>query len=332
MSDNSSSTTPVAAESPPLIILINPDITTPSTQVHAEEDNNIQADDVVFDAYEFINPFATLVTRVGESSSHRIDPKNFIISTESVSGNLLKWLWKNKKDEESIVICNKARLVAKGYRQEEGIDFKESFALVAQLEVVRIFIAYAAHKSFPIFQMDVKPGYLNCPLKEEVYVIHPDGFVDLDHPERVYHLKKALYGLKQAPRASYDKISKFLVSKEFIKGAINPTLFMIRYGDDILLDSGFELIAFSDANHACYLDTCKRTSGGIQFLGEKLVSWSLKKQDCTTMSTVEAKIDYQLADLFTKALSKDRFEYLVRRLGMRCMTLAELAVLAKETA
>ncbi|GJY79623.1 retrovirus-related pol polyprotein from transposon TNT 1-94 [Tanacetum coccineum] len=113
----------------------------------------------------------------------------------------LKWLWKNKKDEDQTVIRNIARLVAKGYAQEEGIDFEESFAPVACLEAVRIFVAYAAHKSFPIYQMDVKMAFLNGPLKEEVYVAQPDWFVDPDHPEKVYLLRKALYGLKQAPRA-----------------------------------------------------------------------------------------------------------------------------------
>ncbi|GKC73466.1 retrovirus-related pol polyprotein from transposon TNT 1-94 [Tanacetum coccineum] len=113
----------------------------------------------------------------------------------------LKWLWKNKKDEDQTVIRNKARLVAKGYAQEEGIDFEESFAPVARLEAVRIFVAYAAHKYFPIYQMDVKTAFLNGPLKEEVYVAQPEGFVDLDHSEKVYLLRKALYGLKQALRA-----------------------------------------------------------------------------------------------------------------------------------
>ncbi|GJW65591.1 retrovirus-related pol polyprotein from transposon TNT 1-94 [Tanacetum coccineum] len=147
----------------------------------------------------------------------------------------LKWLWKNKKDEDQTVIRNKARLVAKGYAQEEGIDFKESFAPVARLEAVRIFVAYVAHKSFPIYQMDVKTEFLNGPLKEEVYVAQPDGFVDPDHPDKVYRLRKALYGLKQAPRAWYDELSKFLISKGFTKGIIDPTLFTIKYGEDILL-------------------------------------------------------------------------------------------------
>ncbi|GKB72838.1 retrovirus-related pol polyprotein from transposon TNT 1-94 [Tanacetum coccineum] len=147
----------------------------------------------------------------------------------------LKWLWKNKKDEDQTVIRNKARLVAKGYAQEEGIDFEESFAPVARLEAVRIFVAHAAHKSFPIYQMDVKTAFLNGPLKEEVYVAQPEGFVDPDHPEKVYLLRKALYGLKQAPRAWYDELSNFLMSKGFTKGTIDPTLFKIKYGEDILL-------------------------------------------------------------------------------------------------
>ncbi|GJR85083.1 retrovirus-related pol polyprotein from transposon TNT 1-94 [Tanacetum coccineum] len=130
----------------------------------------------------------------------------------------LKWLWKNKKDKDQTVIHNKARLVAKGYAQEEGIDFEESFALVARLEAVQIFVAYVAHKSFPIYHMDVKTAFLNGPLKEEVYVAQPDGFVDPDHPEKVYSLRKSLYGLKQAPRAWYDELSNFLMSKGFTKG------------------------------------------------------------------------------------------------------------------
>nr|GEW76206.1 retrovirus-related Pol polyprotein from transposon TNT 1-94 [Tanacetum cinerariifolium] len=138
-------------------------------------------------------------------------------------------------DEDQTVIRNKARLVAKGYAHEEGINFEESFAPVARLEAVLIFVAYVAHKSFPIYQMDVKMAFLNGPLKEEVYVSQSDGFVDLDHQEKVYRLKKALYGLKQAPRAWYDKLSKFLTLKGFTKGTIDPTLFTIRYEEDILL-------------------------------------------------------------------------------------------------
>ncbi|GJQ94675.1 gag-pol polyprotein [Tanacetum coccineum] len=119
----------------------------------------------------------------------------------------LKRIWERKTRwmKDQTVIRNKARLVAKGYAQEEGVDFEESFAPVARLEAVRIFVAHAAHKSFPIYQMDVKTAFLNGPLKEEVYVAQPEGFVDPDHPEKVYLLRKALYGLKQAPRACFFK-------------------------------------------------------------------------------------------------------------------------------
>nr|GEU75627.1 copia protein [Tanacetum cinerariifolium] len=335
------------------------------TYVHAEENNDIQAEEEHLLEDEFTNPFCTPVQEVAESSSHNIDPEMCMfaltVSTaepknikeamawiEAMQEELhqfdrlrvwelvdepfgktvirLKWLWKNKKGEDQTVIRNKARLIAKGYAREEGIDFEESFAPVARLEAVWIFVAYAAHKSFPIYQMD---------------------------------------------------------------------------------GSSFSLTAFSDADHAGCIDTRKSTSGGIQFLGDKLVSWMSKKQDCTAVSSAEAeyvvlsasytqvmwmraqlqdyglnynkiplyydsqsaiaiscnpvqhsrtkhihtqyhfikeqvenniielyfvRTEYQLADLFTKALPKDRFKYLVRRIGMRCLTPAELEVLVKESA
>nr|GFA57575.1 hypothetical protein [Tanacetum cinerariifolium] len=112
---------------------------------------------------------------------------------------------------------NKARLVVRGYRQEEGIDFEELFAPVARLEAIRIFLAYAAHKNMVVYQMDVKTAFLNGNLREDVYVIQPDGFVDSDNPNHVYKLKKALYGLKQASRAWYDMLSSFLLSQDFSK-------------------------------------------------------------------------------------------------------------------
>ncbi|GJX79565.1 retrovirus-related pol polyprotein from transposon TNT 1-94 [Tanacetum coccineum] len=241
----------------------------------------------------------------------------------------LKWLWKNKRDEENTVIRNKSRLVAKGYAQKEGIDFEESFAPVSRLEAVRLFIAYAANKSFTVYQMNVKTTFLYGPLKEEVYVNQPDGFGDRIHPDKVYRLKKALYGLKQAPRAWYDELSNFLVSKGFSKGSIDPTLFITKHGEDILLVQiyvddiifgstnpklskrfgklmhnkfdmsmmgelkfflGIQITNPSDLDHAGCLDSRKSTSGGIQFLGgDKLVSWSSKKQDCTSMSLAEAE-------------------------------------------
>ncbi|GJW67037.1 retrovirus-related pol polyprotein from transposon TNT 1-94 [Tanacetum coccineum] len=153
--------------------------------------------------------------------------KAFVIS--------LKWIYKVKLDELGGILKNKARLVARGYRQEEGIDFEESFAPVARLEAIRIFLAFAAHMNMVIYQMDVKTAFLNGNLREEVYVSQPDGFVDPDKPNYVYKLKKALYGLKQAPRAWYDMLSSFLISNDFSKGSVDPTMFIRREGKELLL-------------------------------------------------------------------------------------------------
>nr|GEU80525.1 retrovirus-related Pol polyprotein from transposon TNT 1-94 [Tanacetum cinerariifolium] len=399
----------------------------------------------------------------------------------------MKWLWKSKRDEENNVIRNKSRLVAKGYDQKEGVDFEESFAPVARLEV------------------------------EEVYVNQPDGFVDPYHPDKVYRLKKALYGLKQAPRVWYDELSNFLVSKGFSKGSTDPTFFITKHRGDILLvqiyvddiifgstnpklskqfknlmhnkfemsmmgelkfflgiqiyysprdifinhakyaqeklkkhgmtscdsvgtpmatkhldadlsgtlidqtkyhsmvealmyltasrpdimhatcycaryqakptekhltvvkrifrylkdtihiglwylkDTGFELTAFSDSDHAGCLDSHKSTYGGIQFLEAEYVSLSACCAQVLWMRTqladygfhfdkipiyhfIKEKVEKgivelffvetedQLADLFTKALPEERFKYLVRPLGMKCLTPEELEVLANESA
>nr|GEZ94147.1 retrovirus-related Pol polyprotein from transposon TNT 1-94 [Tanacetum cinerariifolium] len=126
----------------------------------------------------------------------RLDVWVLVPAPDNISPLMLKWLLKNKHDEEQTVIRNKSRLVMRGYRQEEGIDFEESFASVAKMEAIRIFLAYTAHKSFSVFQMDVKTAFLHGSLKEDVYVCQPKGFIDADHPIHVYKLKKALYGLK----------------------------------------------------------------------------------------------------------------------------------------
>nr|GEY54222.1 retrovirus-related Pol polyprotein from transposon TNT 1-94 [Tanacetum cinerariifolium] len=123
----------------------------------------------------------------------------------------------------------------RGYRQEEGTDFEESFASVARMEAIRIFLAYDAHKSFIVFQMDVKTAFLHGTLKEDVYVCQPEGFIDVDHPIHVYNLKKPLYGLKQAPRAWYHELSMFLLQNNFFKGTIDPTLFIRRFDDGNLV-------------------------------------------------------------------------------------------------
>ncbi|GJZ94755.1 retrovirus-related pol polyprotein from transposon TNT 1-94 [Tanacetum coccineum] len=362
----------------------------------------------------------------------------------------MKWLWKNKRDEEDTVIRNKACLVAKGYSHKEGIDFEESFAPVAQLEAVRLFVVFAAHKSFPVYQMDIKTLFLNGPLKEEVSkgMIHqsPRGIF-------INQAKHAQEILKKHGMTSCDSIGTLMATKPLdadlsgtlvdqtkycsMVGAlmyltasrpdiVHATCYCARYqarptkkhlkevkrifgylkntinmGLWYPKDTGFELTAFSDSDHVDCLDTCKSTSGRIQFLGgDKLVSWSSKKQDYTPMSSAKAEYvslstcraqvlwmqtqltnygfhfdkipmycdskeavqhshtkhidvgyhfikeqvkkgivelffvgtEYQLADLFTKALPEERFKYLVRRLGMRCLTPKELEVLANESA
>nr|GEW42943.1 retrovirus-related Pol polyprotein from transposon TNT 1-94 [Tanacetum cinerariifolium] len=376
----------------------------------------------------------------------RLDVWVLVPALDNISPLTLKWLFKNKHDEEQTVIRNKSRLVVRGYRQEEGIDFKESFASVARMEATRIFLAYVSHKLFTVFQMDVKTAFLHGSLKEDVYVCQPEGFINADHPSHVYKLKKALYGLKQAPRAWYDELSSFLLQNYFFKGTIGSTLFIRRFQEDILVvqvyvddiifgsthprytqlfsdlmkshfemsmmgemtfflglqvnqspcgifinqskyvleilnkygmescdpvgtpmeikdkldldqngtlvdatkyrsmigalmyltssrpdivhatclcaryqakptekhlkevkrifcylqgtinmglwytkDSGFKLTGFSDVDYAGCKDTFKSTFGGAQFLGEKLVSWSSKKQDCTALSTTKAE-------------------------------------------
>ncbi|GJU10034.1 retrovirus-related pol polyprotein from transposon TNT 1-94 [Tanacetum coccineum] len=166
------------------------------------------------DNHPFINVFSAEPSSEASSSGDLIEPKNF-------KSAITKDCWFQAiQDEihEFDRLQNKPRLVAKGYRQEEGIDFEESFAPVARIEAIRIFIANAASKNMTIYQMDVKTTFLNGELKEEVYVSQPEGFVDPDHPTHVYRLKKALYGLKQASWAWYDDLSRFLLENKLSKG------------------------------------------------------------------------------------------------------------------
>nr|GEX54374.1 retrovirus-related Pol polyprotein from transposon TNT 1-94 [Tanacetum cinerariifolium] len=244
----------------------------------------------------------------------------------------MKWLWKNKRDEENTVIRNKARLVAKGYSQKEGIDFEESFDLVARLEAVRLFIAYAAHKSFHVYQMDVKKTFLNGPLKvhqspygifinqakyaQEILKKHDMTSCDsIDTPMATKPLDADLSGTlvdQTIYRIMVGALRYLTISTPNIVHAtsyyaryqarptekhLNEVNQIFRYLKNTIhmglwypKDSGFELTAFSDLDHARYLDTRKSTSGCIQFLGgDKLVSWSSKKQDCTSMSVAKSE-------------------------------------------
>ncbi|GJW41437.1 retrovirus-related pol polyprotein from transposon TNT 1-94 [Tanacetum coccineum] len=423
-----------------------------------------------------------------------------------------------KLDELGGILKNKARLVGRGYRQEERIDFEESFAPVARLEVVWIFLAFVAHINMIVYQMDVKTTFLNSILREEAYVSQPNGFVDPDNPNYVYRLKKALYGLKQALRVWYDLLSSFLLSQGFSKGTVDPTLLISRKGKDILLisqsprgiflnqskysleslkkyimescdpvdtpmvektkldedpqgkavdpthyhgmvntlmyltssrpdlvyvvcmcaryqacptekhlhavkrifrylretinrglwyskDSAIALIAFANAGHAGCQDARRSTSGSMQLIGDRLVSWSSKRHKSAAISSTKAeyialsgccaqvlwmrsqltdyglrfnkipmycdnksaialccnnvqhsrskhidiryhfikeqvengvvelyfvRTEYQLADIFTKALCRERIEFLIDKLGMRSFTPETLKELADE--
>ncbi|GJZ39375.1 retrovirus-related pol polyprotein from transposon TNT 1-94 [Tanacetum coccineum] len=288
----------------------------------------------------------------------------------------LKWIFKVKLDEYEGVLKNKARLIAKGDYQEEGIDFEESFELVARIKV----------------------AFLNDVHKEEVYVSQPAGFVDQYHPKHVLRLKKALYGLKQAPRAWYDLLSMFPLSHKFVKGTVDPTLFTQKeertsYCDVVdtpmvgrsKLDEDpqgtlVDPTHYRNADHVGCNDSRRSTLGSAQFLGEKLVSWSSKKQKlikygfnfnkiplyCDSKSTISlscntvqysktkhidvhyhfikgqvknevvelyfVKTTYQLADIFIKELARERFEFLINRLGKSIMPkeLKRLAESGKE--
>nr|GEU45129.1 retrovirus-related Pol polyprotein from transposon TNT 1-94 [Tanacetum cinerariifolium] len=223
----------------PSLQISSHNIDAPSQQ-HAQKQRNLTpsptasaADNVlnvVFEGDLFLNPFATPSTDSIVSSTHysvkealtdpawiesmqeelhqfiRLDVWELVPSQDGIKPLTLKWLFKNKHVEENTVIHNKTRLVVRGYRQEEEIDFEESFAPVARMEAIWIFLAYAAHKGFKVYQMDLKP-----------------------------HFCMTLFGLKQASRAWYDELSTFLLQNGFSKGIIDPTLFTRRFDDDILV-------------------------------------------------------------------------------------------------
>nr|GEX86751.1 hypothetical protein [Tanacetum cinerariifolium] len=142
-----------------------------------------------------------------------------------------KWVLKNKKDERGIVIRNKAMLVAQGHTQEEGIDYEEVFAPVARIKAIRLFLAYASFMGFTVYQMDVKSAFLYGTIDEEVYVMQPHGFQDLEYPSRVYKVEKAIYGLHQAPRAWYGTLSKYLLSNGFQRALMHEKFQMSAMGE-----------------------------------------------------------------------------------------------------
>jgi hypothetical protein len=139
-----------------------------------------------------------------------------------------KWVWKNNEGENGVVVRNKSRLVAQGNSQKEGIDYEETFALVARLEAIRILLAFSVAKGFKLYQINVKSAFSNGFLEEEVYARQPPGFESVVFPHKVYRLRKVLYGLKQAPPAWYGRLRGFFFSKRFEMGKVDKTLFLLR--------------------------------------------------------------------------------------------------------
>ncbi|GJX04167.1 retrovirus-related pol polyprotein from transposon TNT 1-94, partial [Tanacetum coccineum] len=216
----------------PLIVTTSDEQTSPISLTEADEFN--QEDYADFDGNLQFVPYNPLSHEEIDSSTmtlepsnvqnfHQVQPSTHIWTKDhpldQVIGDPSKPVMTRQQDSTTLNTDTETKLylVAKGYKQEDGIDFEESFAPIARLEAVRMFIAYVAYKNIMIFQMDVKTAFLNGPLKEEVYVSQPEGFIDQEFPDHVYRLKKALYGLKQAPRAWYDKLPSFLIAHGFTK-------------------------------------------------------------------------------------------------------------------
>ncbi|GJR20453.1 uncharacterized mitochondrial protein-like protein [Tanacetum coccineum] len=349
--------------------------TTPTTNVNAGENNDNQAANI-----------------------HTAEPKT---TKEAMADSA--WIEEIQEELHQFDKLQVWELVDKPFcKNEEGIDFKESFAPIARLEAVRIFVAYPAHKSFPIYQMDVKTTFLNGLLKEEAMyaleILKKHGMEKCDTVGTLMATKPKLdedlsgklvdqtdyrskigslmyltssrpdivqavcYCARYQARPTEKHLKEVKRIFRYLRGTINNGLWYLK-------DSGFELTTFLDADHAGCIDTRKSTSRRIQFLGDKLASWMSKKQDCTAMSSAEAEyvalsasyaqvmwIRTQLKDydfnynkiplycdsqsaiailcypLQHSPLPEERFQYLVRRIGMRCLTPAELEVLIKESA
>ncbi|GJT11499.1 retrovirus-related pol polyprotein from transposon TNT 1-94 [Tanacetum coccineum] len=221
---------PVESISTPSSTTVAQDAPSPSTSQTTKQS---QSQEIPLCAEEESHDLEAMQEELNEFE--RLEVWELVPRPDKVMVITLKWIYKVKLDKLGGILKNKARLVARGYRQEEGIDFEESFAPVARLEAVRIFLAFAAHMNMNVYQMDVKRTFLNDILREEVYVNQPDGFVDPDNPYHLYRLKKALYGLKQAPLAWYDLLSSFLRSQGFSKGTVDPTMFIHKDDKEMLL-------------------------------------------------------------------------------------------------
>nr|GEV32898.1 copia protein [Tanacetum cinerariifolium] len=249
-------------------------------------------------------------------------------------------------------IENKARLVAKDFRQEEVINLEESFAPVARIKAIRIFIANAASKNMTVYQMDVKTAFLNIMLREEVYVSQPEGFVYQDHPNHVYKLKNALYELKQAPRAWIEGKDILLVQiyvDDIIFASTDPALYD-TFAD--IMSLKFKMLMIGKMSFFLGLQNSQSPGGkarqkapiggkkglsipernhkygSLVFEGHRY-QFIKEKMENGVVELYFFKTEYQLADIFTKPLAQKRFEFLLSRLGMKSMSLETLKSLAE---
>ncbi|GJV82529.1 retrovirus-related pol polyprotein from transposon TNT 1-94 [Tanacetum coccineum] len=245
-----------------------------------------------------------------------------------------KWVYRTTLDENGVVSKNKARLVAQGYNQQEGIDYDETYAHVARLESMRILLAYACALDFKLFQMDLKSAFLNGFVNEEVYVAQPPGFIDFVKPNHVYRLKKTLYGLKQAPKAWYDRLKAFLIKHDYTIGmkqtalaisTIEAEYVSVRkacqqalWMKQALIDYGIRLdeipimcdnkVAIDLSENPVQHSRTKHIEIRHHFLCNNVQ----KENICIEKVSSEDNI----ADILTKLLKREPFNYLCLGLGM----------------
>nr|KAJ0184754.1 hypothetical protein LSAT_V11C900488090 [Lactuca sativa] len=221
-------------------------------------------------------------------------------SGKTITGT--RWVYRNKVDKDGIITRNKARLVAQGFTQIESIDYGETFALVARIEAIRLFLAYTSYMNFIVYQMDVKTAFLHGVLEEEVFLNQPPGFVDKDHPDYVYRLDKAVYGLKQEPRAWYETLTSYLLENGYRRGAINNTLFIKNKGSDMVLVQIYvDDIIFGSPNETLSKEFAEIMSQRFEMsmMGKMTFFLGLEVQqqnDCKPASTLVSKTDKIHAD------------------------------------
>ncbi|GJY60698.1 copia protein [Tanacetum coccineum] len=318
------------------------------------------------------------------SNKQKIDEHELVPRPDKVMVITLKWIYKVKLDELGGILKNKARLVAHGYRQEEGIDFEESFALVARHEAIRIFLTFDAHMNMIVYEMDVKMAFFNDIIREKVYVSNRTGLHISQDPRGIFlnQSKYALESLKKYGMESSNPVDTPVVEKSKLDEDLQGKSVDPRYYCGMVSGKAYRkalTCSYANANHACCQDTRRSTSGSMQFLGDRLVSWSSKKHKSAAISSMKAEYialsdccaqvlwmrsqlidyglgfnkipmyfdnksqvengvvelyfvntEYQLADIFNKALSRDIIEFLINKLGMRSLTPETLKQLADE--